>query len=722
MTSICKRYMAIILIIAMMLTCLPNMAYAIEIPKDYNQSSTVGDTVSSDVYMSIDKGDIDEDGGNTGDNQGSESKPGDKPDDNTDDNPGSSGSDNNEQDEKPDNNDYEYTINYYYGDNLEQKTGIGKVGQSITYDLITPKKYADHNYILSSFEVARLITDNPSKNISNIYYVLDDRDKDGNIVSDGDGIADKYQTSNDKYTAEDTFAYTVSYNYKEESAVINSVTTTGQGTVGSIIPYTYSNIVDKEGQKFKLESLVVNSNIVTPNEADNTVEVNYLLTDNKQSGTGDNNRPGTDDTVQYMVSADPDNGLPIKSYSVKEGDKLPDLGTPTKVGCEFVGWIDNDGNIVNDDMIVKSNMALKAVWKLKDMAAEYTVSHYKPVKADESHEFTGFELVSVDKYIGEIGSTVQAKTKNWDGYKVDTANKNTVISGIISSDGKLELRVFYINDNGSSGNAPIGGSSGSGSTGGSGGGHGSVRPSGGNKPARPSDVNSNNTGSLNPNNKPESFEMLVGLNKTNHIAYIQGYMDGTMQPNGNITRGEVAEIVYRLMTDEYRGTYYTTENSFVDVHKDIWCNASISTDAQAGLLKGYEDGKFQFNNSITRAEFATIVSRFFSIDKTAQSDLTDIQGHWAEDAINKVAMVEWVEGYSDKTFRPNDCITRAEAVTIFNRILDRNVEENGLLDERKEWPDVNKASWYYLDIQEAANAHTYTRDADYNELWQSLVE
>lgn len=717
MTSICKRYMAIILIIAMMLTCLPNMAYAIEIPKDYNQSSTAGDTVSSDVYMSIDKGDINEDGGNTGDNQGSEGKPGDKPDDNTDDNSGNSGSDNNEQDEKPDNNDYEYTINYYYGDDLEQKTGIGKVGQLIPYDLITPKKYADHNYILSSFEVVRLITDNPSKNISNIYYVLDDRDKDGNIVSDGDGIADKYQTSNDKYTAEDTFAYTVSYNYKEESEVINSVTTTGQGTVGSIIPYTYSNIVDKEGQKFKLESLIVNSNIITPNEADNIVEVNYLLTDSEQ--------PETDDTVRYMVSADPDNGSQIKSYSVKEGDKLPDLGTPTKVGCEFIGWIDNDGNIVNNDTIVKSNMALKALWKLKDTAAEYTVRHYKPAQADESQEFAGFELVTVDKCTGEIGSTVQAKTKSWAGYKVDTENKNTVISGIISDDGKLELRVFYIADSGSSGNTPGGGSSGSGSSGGSGGsggGHGGGRPSDGNKPAKPSNSNNNNTGSSNSNNKPGSFEMMVGLDKTNHIAYIKGYIDGTMQPNGNITRGEVAEIVYRLMTDEYRDLHYTIENSFIDVNKDIWCNVSISTDAQAGVLKGYEDGEFKFNNSITRAEFATIVSRFFNIDESQQSDLTDIQGHWAEDAINKVATVGWVEGYADKTFRPNDYITRAEAVTIFNRILDRNVEENGLLDERKEWPDVNNASWYYLDIQEAANAHTYTRDADYNELWQSIVE
>ena len=176
------------------------------------------------------------------------------------------------------------------------------------------------------------------------------------------------------------------------------------------------------------------------------------------------------------------------------------------------------------------------------------------------------------------------------------------------------------------------------------------------------------------------------------------------------------------MTDEYRNAYYTTENQFSDVIANIWCNASISTGANAGILKGYEDGEFKFNNYITRAEFATIVSRFFKIDTLTQSEMTDIQGHWAEEAINKIVAVGWVQGYENNTFKPNNFITRAEAVTIFNRILERNVKERGLLDEKKEWADVNNISWYYLDIQEAANAHTYTRDADYSELWQSVVE
>ena len=102
--------------------------------------------------------------------------------------------------------------------------------------------------------------------------------------------------------------------------------------------------------------------------------------------------------------------------------------------------------------------------------------------------------------------------------------------------------------------------------------------------------------------------------------------------------------------------------------------------------------------------------------------MTDIQGHWAEEAINKIVAVGWVQGYENNTFKPNNFITRAEAVTIFNRILERNVKERGLLDEKKEWADVNNISWYYLDIQEAANTHTYTRDSNYNELWQSVVE
>ena len=285
------------------------------------------------------------------------------------------------------------------------------------------------------------------------------------------------------------------------------------------------------------------------------------------------------------------------------------------------------------------------------------------------------------------------------------------------------LRVFYIADNtgsntkpGDSGNTSGGGSGSAGGSGSGGGNHSGGKPSGNNKPGKPSDSNNGST-EFNDN-----FEMLIGLDKTNHIAYIKGYTDGTMQPNGNITRGEVAEIVYRLMTDEYRNAYYTTENQFSDVIANIWCNASISTGANAGILKGYEDGEFKFNNYITRAEFATIVSRFFKIDTLTQSEMTDIQGHWAEEAINKIVAVGWVQGYENNTFKPNNFITRAEAVTIFNRILERNVKERGLLDEKKEWADVNNISWYYLDIQEAANAHTYTRDADYSELWQSVVE
>lgn len=704
-----KRHMAIILIIAMMLACLPNMAYAIEIPDGYNQSSTAGDTVSSDVFISMEtsnNGDNQGGDNNSGDNTGEDNKPG----GNTDDMP-----DGDNEDKKPDNKDYPYVINYYYGDNMDQKTGMGKIGEQLPYELTTPKEYSGHNYVLDSFEIVRLITNNPEKNISNIYYEIDDKDKDGNIVPGGDGIADKYQTPNDKYTTEDTFGYKVTYNYKDKTELINSFTKAGQGTVGSVIPYSYSNLVNKEEQTFKLESLIVNSNIITPNEMNNTVEVNYLLTNDEQTG---NIEP-----VQYMVSVDPDNGEQIIIYYVKEGEKLPDLSNPMKDGCKFVGWIDNNGDIVDADTIVNSNMFLKALWQLKDTAAEYTVSHYKPAKADDSQEFQGFELVTIDKYTGEVGSTVQVKAKNWDNYKVDTTNKNSVMSGVISSDGSLVLRVFYIADNtgsntkpGDSGNTSGGGSGSAGGSGSGGGNHSGGKPSGNNKPGKPSDSNNGST-EFNDN-----FEMLIGLDKTNHIAYIKGYTDGTMQPNGNITRGEVAEIVYRLMTDEYRNAYYTTENQFSDVIANIWCNASISTGANAGILKGYEDGEFKFNNYITRAEFATIVSRFFKIDTLTQSEMTDIQGHWAEEAINKIVAVGWVQGYENNTFKPNNFITRAEAVTIFNRILERNVKERGLLDEKKEWADVNNISWYYLDIQEAANAHTYTRDADYSELWQSVVE
>ena len=220
----------------------------------------------------------------------------------------------------------------------------------------------------------------------------------------------------------------------------------------------------------------------------------------------------------------------------------------------------------------------------------------------------------------------------------------------------------------------------------------------------------------------EPEEDVTGLNTTDHYAYIAGYEDGTVRPDGNITRAEVATIFFRLMTDEYRETCWSTSSGFTDVTAANWYNNAISTTANAGWVSGYPDGTFRPDAYITRAEFATIAARFLSDVYGGTSMFTDISGHWAEDYINRAAAAGWINGYADGTFRPNAYITRAEAVTLINRMLDRAPDANHLLADMVRWPDNPETAWYYADIQEATNSHDYTRAGTGNyEVWTELL-
>ena len=226
----------------------------------------------------------------------------------------------------------------------------------------------------------------------------------------------------------------------------------------------------------------------------------------------------------------------------------------------------------------------------------------------------------------------------------------------------------------------------------------------------------------NDKDDEEPEEDVTGLNTTDHYAYIAGYEDGTVRPDGNITRAEVATIFFRLMTDEYRETCWSTSSSFTDVTAANWYNNAISTTANAGWVSGYPDGTFRPDAYITRAEFATIAARFLSDVYGGTSMFTDISGHWAEDYINRAAAAGWINGYADGTFRPNAYITRAEAVTLINRMLDRAPDANHLLADMVRWPDNPETAWYYADIQEATNSHDYTRAGTGNyEVWTELL-
>ncbi|MDE7218585.1 MAG: S-layer homology domain-containing protein, partial [Oscillospiraceae bacterium] len=200
-----------------------------------------------------------------------------------------------------------------------------------------------------------------------------------------------------------------------------------------------------------------------------------------------------------------------------------------------------------------------------------------------------------------------------------------------------------------------------------------------------------------------------GLNSVDHYAYIIGYTDGLVHPEANITRAEVATIFFRLMTDEFRMGHWATENDFPDVGTGNWFNNGVSTSASAGIVKGYEDGSFRPNRNITRAEFAAIAARFLSDEAAVSSSFSDISGHWAEKEINRAVMAGWIKGYTDGTFRPDQPITRAEAVTMINRMLDRTPDKDHLLPDMIRWPDNTEDKWYYADMQEATNSHDYER-------------
>ena len=214
----------------------------------------------------------------------------------------------------------------------------------------------------------------------------------------------------------------------------------------------------------------------------------------------------------------------------------------------------------------------------------------------------------------------------------------------------------------------------------------------------------------------------TGLNGDDHFAYIVGYPNGNVEPNGNITRAEVATIFFRLLTEEVRTANSTQSNSLSDVTRGQWFNHAVSTLSSMGIVKGHNDGTFAPNAPITRAEFAAIAARFDDKNRDTSSKFTDIASHWAKNEIGIAANKGWINGYPDGTFRPNQYITRAEAMTLVNRVLNRLPENSSdLLDSMIKWPDNSDASaWYYLAVQEATNSHYYKTKENKFEKWTEL--
>ena len=211
------------------------------------------------------------------------------------------------------------------------------------------------------------------------------------------------------------------------------------------------------------------------------------------------------------------------------------------------------------------------------------------------------------------------------------------------------------------------------------------------------------------------------LNDSDHFAYVIGYMDGNVRPYGLISRAETTTIFFRLLKDSVRDGNLLTSNTYTDVPDSYWANTAISTMTGLGIVQGRNTTTFDPKAPITRAQFAAICARFDTGKSNGEQTFSDIQGHWAEKYIQRAAELGWIKGFEDGTFRPDTYITRAQAMTMINRVLNRIPEENSdLLPGMNVWPDCNPGDWFYLAVQEATNSHDFEHKAGNYETWTGM--
>ena len=211
------------------------------------------------------------------------------------------------------------------------------------------------------------------------------------------------------------------------------------------------------------------------------------------------------------------------------------------------------------------------------------------------------------------------------------------------------------------------------------------------------------------------------LNDSDHFAYVIGYKDGNVRPYGLISRAETTTIFFRLLKDSVRDGNLLTSNTYTDVPDDYWANTAISTMTGLGIVQGRSTTTFDPKAPITRAQFAAICARFDTGKSSGTQSFTDIKGHWAEKYIERAAELGWIKGFEDGSFRPDTYITRAQAMTMINRVLNRIPEENSdLLAGMNTWPDCNPGDWFYLAVQEATNSHDFKHKAGNYETWTGM--
>ena len=442
-------------------------------------------------------------------------------------------------------------------------------------------------------------------------------------------------------------------------------------------------------------------------------------------------------TTSYEVIFNSDGGSDVVTQIVKYGEKAEAPEAPTMKGYNFLGWFDKDGNPFNFDTEITHKTELTARWEKKTYTVTFdpnggeveptsktvtfdaaygdlptpTRAHHTfkgwylgtdkvteatIVKTAENHtlraawsrSYHALTINYVDKKGNPVADSYEASvalgadfsvtSPDVKGYKLRDKD-DAVIEGTMTAEG-YTYDVVYVKK----------------SSGGSG-----VQ--------------------IESPNKPEKDNSLK-FNTADHFAYVNGYPDGTVKPTGDVTRAEVAAILYRVMDADCVKTYETTRCSFSDVVRGDWFNTYVATLENAGVIVDTRtNGKFRPNEAITRAELAAMLAQFADI-KSAANSFNDVSvRHWASDEIAVCAKMGWINGYPDGSFRPDATITRAEMMAMINRALDRTPKSvSDLLSGMKTWSDnANTGAWYYLDVQEATNSHTYTKSGTH-ETWKKL--
>ena len=396
------------------------------------------------------------------------------------------------------------------------------------------------------------------------------------------------------------------------------------------------------------------------------------------------------DGKSYAVTYDPNGGTGTVTDSNRYAQNklakvLSSDGLIAPEGKVFLGWntkADGTGEMKDpgNSVLVTGNITLYAVWGDKTPGTTLTYHANGGSGADVTVKCTNNETVTVKAK--DTFSRSGYTFKNWntqaDGKGTSFAPGTQVIVNNIDSND-----LYAIWDKNSSG------------------GHG-----GGGSITIPDDVP-------------------TGLNGKDHYAYVVGYPDGMVYPQKNITRAEVATIFFRLLKDETREANMTKSNGYNDMKDGAWYTCAVSTLSKMGIIKGYEDGSFKPDASISRAEFAAIAARFDPDGDKTPATFSDVSSHWAKDEISIAANHGWIKGYEDGSFKPDQKITRAETMTLVNRVLKRLPEtKDDLHKDMKTWPDnQNESAWFYLAVQEATNSHYQNLKKDgTHEKWESMRE